>query len=268
LTQLSYILVDSPDSWGSFENFAAALRQIREFGFQGIEITISGPDLWQQDRLLEFVDSHDFPVVSLLTGSNYFQEGLCLCSPDEQVRRSAVERLQHYTSIAARFDALLVIGQMQGFPRDEPDQAVAKARIEESLKRITEAAEDRQVTVVLEPVNHLQVGFHHHLQDVLDLTRRIGSNCLRPMLDSFHMNIEETSLTEPILRAGTDLAHFHLCESNGSLLGSGNLDFPPIFQALESTAYAKWISVKVYRQPWARGAEAAVEHLRKLQLIP
>ena len=268
MTQLSYILVENPDSSGSFENFAATLQQIREFGFQGIEINISGPDLWQQDRLLEFVDSHDFPVVSLLTGSNYFQEGLCFCSPDEQVRRSAVQRLQHYTSIAARFHALLVIGQMQGFSQDEPDRPVAETRIEESLKRIAEAAEEHQVTVVLEPVNHLQVGFHHRLQDVLDLARRIGSDRLRPMLDSFHMNIEEASVTEPIFRAGSDLAHFHLCESNGSLLGSGNLDFPSIFQALESTGYSDWISVKVYRQPWARGAEAAVEHLRKLELIP
>ena len=88
-------------------------------------------------------------------------------------------------------------------------------------------------TVVVEPVNHLQCGFHNTLDAVLNLTERIGSKQLKPMLDSFHMNIEETSMTEPILRAGKNLApHFHLCESNGGFLGSGHLNLRPILETL------------------------------------
>ncbi len=71
------------------------------------------------DRLTESIN---LPVVSFLTGSNYFNDGLCLSSPNNEVRWRAVERLRTYTEIAARFGSELVIGQMQGFPIDEPNR--------------------------------------------------------------------------------------------------------------------------------------------------
>jgi sugar phosphate isomerase/epimerase len=80
------------------------------------------------------------------------------------------------------------------------------------------------------------------------------------------MNIEEKSMTEPIFRVGRELAHFHLCESNGSLLGSGHMNFKEIVGALDTIGYAGYASVKVYRQPWAVGAEASIRFLAELNL--
>ena len=135
-----------------------------------------------------------------------------------------MRRLQECAAVASQFGALLVVGQMQGFLSDEPDQSKGEARIESCLKRVVEAAEQYGTTIAFEPVNHLQAGFHNTLEAVMALARRIDSPRFKPMLDSFHMNIEEVSLTEPIYQAGRDLAHFHLCESNGGFLGSGHLN--------------------------------------------
>ena len=151
---------------------------------------------------------------------------------------------------------------MQGFRTDEPNRALAERRIEDALRRVAEAAEENATTVVVEPVNHLQCGFHNSLDAVLELTSRIGSPRVKPMLDSFHMNIEEASLRAPILDAGAALGHFHLCESNGGFLGSGNLDFPSIFETLDSIDYHGCVSVKVYREPWEVAARRSMEYLR------
>src|ERR1019366_5505734 len=186
-------------------------------------------------------------------------------SPNAEVRRQAVERLQTYTQIAARFGAALVIGQMQGFPSDEPNRAVGEARIEEALKPVIEAAEKHGCTIAFEPVNHLQAGFHPTLDDVMALAARLDSPCFKPMLDTFHMNIEEKSMIEPIYRAGSCLAHFHLCESNGSFLGSGHFDVKRIIAALDQAGYAGYVSVKVYRQPWLVAAPATMRFLTELQ---
>lgn len=62
-------------------------------------------------------------------------------------------------------------------------------------------------------------------------------------------------MTEPIYRVGDHLGHFHLCESNGSLLGSGHLDFKAIFAALDAIGYDRFISLRIYRQPWEAGAK-------------
>jgi D-psicose/D-tagatose/L-ribulose 3-epimerase len=98
------------------------------------------------------------------------------------------------------------------------------------------------------------------------LAARLGSPFFKPMLDTFHMNIEEKSLIEPIHRAGRDLAHFHLCESNGSFLGSGHFDFKAILAALEDTGYSDYVSVKAYRQPWMVAARTTMEFLTGLQV--
>lgn len=262
--KISYILVDRPDSFPSFESFAAALRHVKEVGFEGVEINLAGPNPIDIDALVRTADSIDLPVVSLLSGSNYFSEALCLSSPRDEVRRRAVERLQGYTALAARLGAVLVVGQMQGFLSDEPDRAAGETRIEACMRRVVEAAERNGATIAFEPVNHLQAGFNNTLSEVMALADRIGSDRLRPMLDSFHMNVEERNMTEPIHRAGNRLAHFHLCESNGSFLGSGHLNFKPMFEALEAIRYQGYVSLKIYRQPWAAGAEASVTFLKEL----
>jgi sugar phosphate isomerase/epimerase len=74
-------------------------------------------------------------------------------------------------------------------------------------------------------------------------------------------------MTEPILRAGNNLAHFHLCESNGSFLGSGHLDFGPILAALDSIDYRGYVSVKVYREAWETAARATSDYLHSKGLL-
>jgi len=128
-------------------------------------------------------------------------------------------------------------------------------------------AERRGATIAFEPVNHLQAGFNNSLADVMGLMARIGSSHFKPMLDTFHMNIEERSVTEPIHRAGSNLAHFHLCESNGGLFGSGHLDFKAIFGAVKTIGYPGWVSVKTYRHSWTVGAETSIRFLRELGIL-
>ncbi len=266
MARLSYIIVERPDSFGSYEKFADALRRLKDLGYQGVEFNLTQPVGFEIDALCKLTESINLPVVSFLTGANYFGEGLCLSSPNPDVRQRAVERLKAYTQIAAQFGALIVVGQMQGFLSDEPDRAVGEARIEACMREVVEAAERHGTTVVFEPVNHLQAGFNNALSDVMGLAARINSPRFKPMLDTFHINIEEQSMTEPIHRVGNDLGHFHLCESNGSLLGSGHLDFKPIFAALDATGYDGYVSIKVYRHPWPVGAESTIKHLAALGL--
>src|SRR5262249_941008 len=153
---------------------------------------------------------------------------LCLSSPDVTVRRQTVERLIRYVEVASRFQAVLVVGLLQGLRRDEPNSKLANERITDGLKRVSEAAEARGVDLVLEPVNHLQVGFNNTVAEVQSLIAAIGSPALRPMVDTIHLNIEERSLIQPILDCGTSLRHVHLCESNGGAFGTGHIDFPAV----------------------------------------
>ncbi len=116
--------------------------------------------------------------------------------------------------------------------------------------------------LVLEPVNHLQVGFHHTAAEAAALVARVGSGALGYMLDTIHIHIEERSMDETIRNHGRAIRHFHLCESNGGPFGSGSIDFPQVLSTLRATGYDRYVSVKIYRQlDWQDAARTAAEHV-------
>jgi sugar phosphate isomerase/epimerase len=262
--KLSYILVDPPTTFGPIEQFGRVLRQLHEIGYQGVELSLPMPLGFDVSALKEIATDAEIEICSLLTGWSYFNDGLCLCSPDEAVRNRAVQRLLDYVRVAGVLGSILVVGQMQGFRSDEPNPEVANDRIAACLRTVSQAAVMYGVRVVLEPVNHLQVGFNNTVADVVAMVRRVGSPALKPMVDTLHMNIEERSIAEPIALAGADLAHVHLCETNGALFGTGHLNVPSVLQALASVNYQRFLSVKIYRgATWEEGATDALGFLSR-----
>ena len=263
----SYVVVDPPKDFGPFFAFERALDRLAALGYRGVEFALTHPLGFDPAALERALKASGLALPSLLTGWSYFQERLCLCSPDDSVRTRAVGRLLGHVDVAARFNALLVIGQMQGFRADEPDETKANDRIADCLRRVADGAEAKGVTLTLEPVNHLQVGFNHTVAEALAMMKRVGSPAFRPMVDTFHINIEEKTLTDPIRAAGKALAHVHLCETTGGPFGTGHLDFPAVFRALSEVGYDRFISFKIYRNPaWEEGASGAMAFLKSLRL--
>lgn len=233
-------------------------------GYQGIELTASHPMPYPIDEVLALTRKHRLPVVSFLSGWSYANEKLCLASPHSDVRQRAVDRLIEYTDYAARLGAVLVVGLMQGLRMDEADEAEANPRIAACLRPVADAAVERGTTVVLEPVNHLQVGFNHTAAEAAAMVERVGSPGLSYMLDTIHLNIEERSILETIRGHGRRIRHFHLCETNGGAFGTGNLDFPSVLRTLAEIGYSHFASVKIYRKVnWEEAARGAITFLRE-----
>ena len=126
MANVSFVITEAPDSFGSFENFSAVLRRIKELGYEGVEFNLTEPTGFELNDLVRFAESIHLRIASFLTGANYFRHGLCLSSSRIEVREQAVEQLRKYIQMAARVGAVLVIGQMQGFLSDEPDRMWAK----------------------------------------------------------------------------------------------------------------------------------------------
>lgn len=241
------------------------MQTLAALGYQGIELTASHPMPYPVKEIRTLCIRHRLPVVSLLSGWSYGHEGLCLCSRDAAVRSMAVRRLVEYAELAAQLNAVLVVGLMQGLRSDEPDESPAQARIADCLRQIAPAAEKLGATMAIEPVNHLQVGFNHTAAEAQALVQKVGSPALGFMLDTIHMNIEEASVVDTIREYGARIRHFHLCETNGGLFGTGNLNFSAVLAILGKVGYDRYVSVKIYRHAaWEEGARAAANFLRRL----
>src|SRR5205085_2235756 len=195
----------------------------------------SHPPPYPVEDILALSRKHRLPVVSLLSGWSYSNEGLCLASPRADVRQRAIDRLIEYVGVVGQLGAVLVVGLMQGLRSDEADEAVANERIAVCLRPVADAAVTAGTTVVLEPVNHLQVGFNHTAAEAVAMIERVGSPGLGYMLDTIHLNIEERSVLDTIHAHGRRIRPFHLCETNGGPFGTGNLDFRGVVKALDET---------------------------------
>ena len=240
------------------------MGRIAGLGYRGIELTASHPFPYPIEEVIALTRKHSLPVVSLLSGWSYANEGLCLASSQSDVRKRAVDRLIEYAGYAGGLAAVLVVGLMQGLRSDEADETAANERIASCLREVAEAAAERGAVVVLEPVNHLQVGFNHTAAEAAAMVQRVGSPGLSYMLDTIHLNIEERSVLDTIRTHGRRIRHFHLCESNGGRFGTGNLDFPSVLQALDEVGYSHFASVKIYREAdWQEAAQSAIAFLRE-----
>ena len=242
---------------------ARRMERIAALGYHGIELSAFHPPTYPVEQIISLSEKFRLPVVSLLSGWSYAHEGHCLASPDADVRRRAVERLTDYAVQAGRLNAVVVVGLMQGFRSDEPDEAKANERIVECFRASGKAAQRHGATIVIEPVNHLQVGFNHSADEVAAVLERVASPGVSYMLDTIHMNIEERSILDTIRRHGPRIRHFHLCETNGAPYGTGNLDFRAVLTTLAGAGYDHYVSVKIYRKaPWEEAARSAADFLR------
>jgi sugar phosphate isomerase/epimerase len=258
--KLSFLLYEPVNDLGELDR---RMGRIAGLGYHGVELSASHPMPYPAEEVISLTRKHGLPVVSLLSGWSYGNEGLCLASPRADVRRRAVDRLIEYTGYAARLGAIVVVGLMQGLRTDEPDETEANRRIADCLRPVAEAAVDRGTVVVLEPVNHLQVGFNHTAAEAVTMVERVGSPGLGYMLDTIHLNIEERSVLLTIRAHGRRIRHFHLCETNGGPFGTGNLDFPGVLHALDEVGYSYFASVKIYRKVgWDEAARTAMAFLR------
>jgi sugar phosphate isomerase/epimerase len=258
--KLSFLFTDVvPD----LAELARRMEILSGLGYRGVELTAAHPLPYGVEEIEGLSRRFELPVVALSTGWSYGGEGLCLSTPDDVLRGRSVGRLLHYARSAARLGAMLGVGRIMGRLSDEPDEALALARIEDALRLLACSAEDLGARVVLKPVNHLLAGFVNTVDEVVRLIEWTRSPALGLVLDTMHMNIEESSVAETTRRHGGRAWHFHLCETNGGPLGSGGLDVHKVLSALVQSGYDRFVSVKVYRKAtWEDAARGAIEHLR------
>ena len=108
----------------------------------------------------------------------------------------------------------------------------------EVLLRIAEKAKLENIAIGLEVVNRYETNLLNTGAEGVEMVKRIGSDNVYVHLDTYHMHIEESGLSNAIRACGDHLGYFHVGESHRGYLGSGNIDFQDIFRALAEISYS------------------------------
>lgn len=112
----------------------------------------------------------------------------------------------------------------------------------DSLKKLNEVAMETGTYVYLEPLNRYEDHMINTLETAGSLIREGGFSRVQIIADFYHMNIEEPSISESILREKDLVGHIHIADSHRYQPGHGHLDFVSGFKALHEMGYDGYLA--------------------------
>jgi len=110
------------------------------------------------------------------------------------------------------------------------------------LRSLAGYAQENGVLLLLEPLNRYATPYCCTAAEALGVCREIDAPSFGVLLDTFHMNIEEDSLSAAIELAGDFLLHLHFADNNRKMPGTAHLDFYTVLMALKKINYDKYVS--------------------------
>ena len=177
----------------------------------------------------------------VLTYSIGLTDDMDLASEDAATRKKGVAFLQDVSRAMKYMGGTVMAGiNYSSWPRKlfpGEDKRVLTDRAVEGVREAVKVAEDSGVLFCLEVVNRFEQFMMNTAAEGIAFAERVGSPNCKLLLDTFHMNIEEDSLSGSIIEAGTWLGHFHLGETNRRPPGRGRMPWPEIFGALREINY-------------------------------
>lgn len=88
------------------------------------------------------------------------------------------------------------------------EREAAEELLLEALGKCAAYAGERGVGIALEPINRYETNLIHSVDQGLELLEKLQSAHAGLLLDTFHMNIEETNIEKSILKAKGESATF------------------------------------------------------------
>ncbi|WP_354558328.1 sugar phosphate isomerase/epimerase family protein [Rhizobium aquaticum] len=161
------------------------------------------------------------------------------------------------------------------------ETALTRKAWDTSVSAFTKVAENAMaagVTLNLEVVNRFESNMLNTAAQGLAYIADVGASNVFLHLDTFHMNIEEADVGLAIRNAAGKIGYVHIGESHRGYLGTGNIDFGKIFDALVAIGWEDFVTFEsfssaivdrtlslktaIWRDLWKDNLELAI-HARK-----
>ena len=212
--------------------------KVKTMGFDILEIACENPDLLYIQTIKSELDANGLlPVICGVFGPDRN-----ICSFDPKIRQNARQYITWLIDAAAEVGSLVVCGPMYS--------AVGKEHLEDSESRerewilavaeirdLADYAAGKRIKLALEPLNCFETDMINTVSQGLAFIKDIGRDNVGFHLDTFHMHLEEKSSPQAIRLAGDKIFHFHACENDRGIPGTGQVHWQEIAPALRSTNY-------------------------------
>jgi sugar phosphate isomerase/epimerase len=233
------------------------MDNLASFGFEGVEVIGRAlPD--QVADVKAGLRASGLAVSSICAGY-----GGCLLDPDPAVRRQAVDDIRRILELGAEIEAGgLIVVPVFGPPR-LPDLQPLKAAVELEkdlcvtlLAELAPVAADLGLLLFVEPLNRYETNLVNTLAEGVELIESLDADNVCLLADLFHMNIEETSISDSIRAGGEHIGYVHFVDSNRRAAGMGHIDLGRVSRALRDIGFDGYASAEALPWPDSDGAAA------------
>ena len=244
------------------------LEKAKKFGFDAYEICIEDPKTINADKILSESKKQNIDII--MCGA--FGPERDIGSSRADYRDIGINYIKYCIDVAKDVDAEMVVGPMYSGSgnmklRSEQETQERRSFIVENMKILADYAEERNIKLAIEPLNRFETDFLNTVEQGLELLEEIGKDNIGLLLDTFHMNIEEKSIPDAILRAGRKLFHFHACANDRGTPGEDHFDWKAIAKALQSINYKGYAVIESFT-PDIKEIARSVSLWRKVACSP
>jgi sugar phosphate isomerase/epimerase len=260
-------------------SFADTFSTIRKLGYTGVEIAPFTLAPYNEPFDLGHVSAQKIVDVRTLAEDIGLEiiglhwvlaktEGYHLTSPDPTVRRRTGEYLKMLVEVCADLGGkVLVFGspkQRNLLPGVSYEDAEAYAV--EVLHAAVAACKQYGVTIGLEPLGPTETDFMLTAKSGIRLAEMVESPYCKLHLDVKAMSSESESIPDIIRDSRNWLVHFHANDPNMLGPGMGDVDYHPIFAALQEINYDGWVSVEVFKYEPSPDeiARRSIDYMRRI----
>jgi D-psicose/D-tagatose/L-ribulose 3-epimerase len=212
-----------------------AIESTRETGFDLIEVPLLDPSTVDVAITRRLLDDNGLGV----TCSLGLSEATDVSSEDESVVARGRDLLAAAVDAAHGIGATHLCGVLYSklgkYPG--PISPLSRRHVVESMTWLAGRAADAGLDLSLEVVNRYETNVANTAREMLALLDETGTD-IGVHLDSYHMNIEENGLADPVHASGSRFRYLHIGESHRGYLGTGNVDFGELFAAVREVGYA------------------------------
>ena len=240
--------VPTPESpeWGSKRAFTETIRLISSRGYDGIELAPYSLRRMHTDRIRKLAVTHGLEIVCVASAFIILQHGLTISHPNRSIRRRAVGKLKESITCACELEANYVsIGLVRGKQLRGASFERGWKNIVDCVRQCGEYAKNYNVSLLIEPENTYETGFVHTVAEGLRILDEISLDNVGLMIDSYHMNIEESDINRAVRASSSRLLHVHVADSNRLAPGMGHIDFKSFIKSLRHIGYDSFLGVEV-----------------------
>lgn len=243
------------DSFSKIESLENTIKSLVELGINNIELS-GDPSNSYTRKNLELFNTFSISVLGV-TGKWTSSKGMItpiLLTSDPQILSYSKNYIKECIKMCNFFGGsifnvcllsdydLKIDWNHEMIPNKEKKKLLKKSV--SILSELTSFSKDFGVYLLLEPLNRYSTPFCNNAADAIYVTTTLNNEYFSILLDTYHMNIEETDFSDSITKSKNFLKHIHFADNNRKMPGLGHINFDFILKTLKMIQYNNYIGLE------------------------